>query len=323
MFGWLDSLVTKFVEGVFGVPVESRLGGSIHFFFYDTIKILILLSCMIFVISYIRSYFQPQKTKAALEKIHGIRAHIAASLMGIITPFCSCSSIPIFIGFIEAGIPLGVTFSFLVTSPIVNEAAFAVLWAVFGWKVAVTYMVMGVLIGVISGIIIGRFDPEKYLNPEIFNQDGYNRVRPGMSRRERLAYAGEHVRDIIKRIWIFLLAGIAVGAAIHGWAPEEILAKYAGPDNPFAVVVAVVAGVPLYANAIGTIPIAEALIDKGVGMGTALAFMMAVTALSLPEMVLLRKVMKPRLIAVFVTTATIGILIVGFLFNFMFGNGGT
>jgi len=267
---------------------------------------------MIFIISYARSYFQPQKTKAMLEKIHGVRAHVAASLLGIITPFCSCSSIPIFIGFIEAGIPLGVTFSFLVTSPIVNEAAFVVLWAAFGWRV------MGVLIGVVSGLIIGRFSPEKYLNSEIFDQEGFNKVRPSMTQKDRLLFAAEHVADIIKRIWFYLLIGIGIGAAIHGWAPEEILAKYAGPDNPFAVIVAVLAGVPLYANAIGTIPIAEALIAKGVGMGTALAFMMAVTALSVPEMVLLRKVMKPRLIAVFVATATVGILLVGFLFNAIF-----
>ena len=318
MFGWLENLVTRLVERVFGISVESSLGGSLHFFFYDTIKILILLSVMIFIISYARSYFQPQKTKAMLEKIKGVRAHFAASLLGIITPFCSCSSVPIFIGFIEAGIPLGVTFSFLVTSPIVNEAAFVVLWAAFGWKVAVTYMVMGVLIGVVSGMIIGRFDPKKYLNPEIFDQEGFNKIRPDMSQKERLIFAADHVRDIIKRIWIYLLIGIAIGGAIHGWAPEEILAKYAGPDNPFAVIVAVLAGVPLYANAIGTIPIAEALIAKGVGMGTALAFMMAVTALSFPEMVLLRKVMQARLIAVFVATAAIGILIVGFLFNVIF-----
>jgi len=318
MFGWLENLVTRLVERVFGISVESSLGGSLHFFFYDTIKILILLSVMIFIISYARSYFQPQKTKAMLEKIKGVRAHFAASLLGIITPFCSCSSVPIFIGFIEAGIPLGVTFSFLVTSPIVNEAAFVVLWAAFGWKVAVTYMVMGVLIGVVSGMIIGRFDPKKYLNPEIFDQEGFNKIRPDMSQKERLIFAADHVRDIIKRIWIYLLIGIAIGGAIHGWAPEEILAKYAGPDNPFAVIVAVLAGIPLYANAIGTIPIAEALIAKGVGMGTALAFMMAVTALSFPEMVLLRKVMQPRLIAVFVATAAIGILIVGFLFNVIF-----
>ena len=318
MFQWLDNLMTLLVENIFHLSRETRLGESVHFFFYDTVKILILLSFMIFLISYLRSYFQPQKTKAMLEKIHGPKAHIAASLMGIITPFCSCSSVPIFIGFIEAGIPLGVTFSFLVTSPIVNEAAFAVLWAAFGWKVAFAYAGMGVLIGVVSGMIIGRFKPENHLEEAVFNGDGFNKVRPDMTQKERLAYAGEHAWDIIKKVWIYLLIGIAIGAAIHGWAPEEILAKYAGSDNPLSVVIAVIAGIPLYANALGTIPIAEALIGKGVGLGTALAFMMAVTALSFPEMVLLRKVMKPRLIAIFVATASIGILIVGWLFNLVF-----
>jgi len=318
MFVWLDHWVTSLVEGVFRIPVDSQLGGSIHFFFYDTVKIAILLTGMIFAISYLRSYFQPQKTKAMLERIRGPKAHMAASLMGIITPFCSCSSVPIFIGFIEAGIPLGVTFSFLITSPIVNEAAFAVLWAAFGWKVAFTYAGMGIVIGVLSGMIIGRFRPEAYLEEEVFKGDAFSKVRPDMTQKERLAYAGEHVADILKRIWLFLLIGIGIGAAIHGWAPEEILSRYAGSDNPLSVVIAVLCGVPLYANAIGTIPIAEALIGKGVGLGTALAFMMAVTALSVPEMVLLRKVMKPRLIAVFVATASIGILIVGWLFNLMF-----
>lgn len=318
MFQWLDNLMTLLVENIFHLSRETRLGESVHFFFYDTVKILILLSFMIFLISYLRSYFQPQKTKAMLEKIHGPKAHIAASLMGIITPFCSCSSVPIFIGFIEAGIPLGVTFSFLVTSPIVNEAAFAVLWAAFGWKVAFAYAGMGVLIGVVSGMIIGRFKPENHLEEAVFNGEGFNKVRPDMTQKERLAYAGEHAWDIIKKVWIYLLIGIAIGAAIHGWAPEEILAKYAGSDNPLSVVIAVIAGIPLYANALGTIPIAEALIGKGVGLGTALAFMMAVTALSFPEMVLLRKVMKPRLIAIFVATASIGILIVGWLFNWVF-----
>ncbi len=318
MFKWLDKLVTMMVEGWFGIPVESQLGGSIHFFFYDTVKILILLSLMIFLISYLRTFFQPQKTKALLEKIHGPRAHVAASLLGIITPFCSCSSVPIFIGFIEAGIPLGVTFSFLVTSPIVNEAAFAILLASFGWKVALTYTVMGVVIGVVSGMIIGRFKPEDYLEDEVFHGEAFNKTRPDMTQKERFAYAGEHVADILKRIWLFLLIGIGIGAAIHGWAPEDILAKYAGSDNPLSVVIAVLCGVPLYSNALGTIPIAEALIGKGVGLGTALAFMMAVTALSVPEMVLLRKVMKPRLIAVFVATASIGILLVGWMFNWVF-----
>jgi uncharacterized membrane protein YraQ (UPF0718 family) len=318
MFQGLDNIVTKMVEGWFGLSVESQLGGSMHFFFYDTVKILILLSVMIFLISYLRTFFQPQKTKAMLEKIHGPKAHVAASLLGIITPFCSCSSVPIFIGFIEAGIPLGVTFSFLVTSPIVNEAAFAVLWAAFGWKVALTYAAMGVIIGVVSGMIIGRFKPENHLEEDVFSGEGFNKAKPDMSQKDRLMFAVEHVWDILKKIWIYLLIGIGIGAAIHGWAPEEILAKYAGSDNPLSVVIAVLAGIPLYANAIGTIPIAEALIGKGVGLGTALAFMMAVTALSVPEMVLLRKVMKPRLIAIFVGTAAIGILIVGWMFNLLF-----
>ncbi len=318
MFIWLDNLVTALVEKTFGLSVESQLGSSIHFFFYDTIKILILLSLMIFIISYVRSYFQPQKTKAMLEKIHGIRAHIAASLLGIITPFCSCSSVPIFIGFIETGIPLGITFSFLITSPIVNEAAFVVLWGIFGWKVAVTYMGMGIIIGVVSGMIIGRFKPEDHLKQEVFEGNGFNKIRPDMNQKERISYAAEHLVDIIKRIWFYLLIGIAIGGAIHGWAPADILSKYAGSDNPLSVAIAVLCGIPLYANALGTIPIAEALIGKGVGLGTALAFMMAVTALSVPEMVLLSKVMKPRLIAIFVATATIGILIVGWMFNLMF-----
>ena len=318
MFQWLDDLMTLLVENVFRLSRDTHLGESVHFFFYDTVKILILLSFMIFVISYLRSYFQPQKTKAMLEKIHGPKAHVAASLMGIITPFCSCSSVPIFIGFIEAGIPLGVTFSFLVTSPIVNEAAFAVLWASFGWQVAFAYAGMGVLIGVVSGMIIGRFKPEKHLEEEVFSGEGFNKIRPDMTQKERLAYAGEHTKDIVKKVWIYLIIGIGIGAVIHGWAPADILAKYAGSDNPLSVVIAVIAGIPLYANALGTIPIAEALIGKGVGLGTALAFMMAVTALSVPEMILLRKVMKPRLIAIFVGTAAVGILIVGWLFNAIF-----
>jgi uncharacterized membrane protein YraQ (UPF0718 family) len=318
MFNWLDNLVIKLVEGPLGLSMETHLGSSVHFFFYDVVKILILLSFMIFGISYLRSFFQPQKTKAMLEHIHGIKAHVAASLLGIITPFCSCSSVPIFIGFVEAGIPLGVTFSFLVTSPIVNEAAFAILLAAFGWKVAFTYAAMGVLIGVVSGLIIGRFNPEQYIEKEAFEGEAFNKIRPDMTQKERLAYAGEHTLDILKRIWIYLLIGIGIGAAIHGWAPEEILAKYAGSDNPFSVVIAVLCGIPLYSNALGTIPIAEALIGKGVGLGTALAFMMAVTALSVPEMVLLRKVMKPRLIATFVATAAIGILLVGWMFNLVF-----
>lgn len=318
MFQWLENLITRLVEGVFKIPVESQLGGSLHFFFYDTIKILILLSLMIFAISYLRSWFQPQKTKEMLTHVKGVKANIAASLLGIVTPFCSCSSVPIFIGFVEAGIPLGITFSFLITSPIVNEAAFAILLASFGWKVAVTYVAAGISIGVVSGLIIGRFNPEAYLEAAAFNGEAFNKIKPKMTQKERLAYATEQTGDIVKRIWIYLLIGIGIGAAIHGWAPEEILARYAGDDKPLSVIIAVLCGVPLYANALGTIPIAEALIGKGVGLGTALAFMMAVTALSFPEMVLLRKVMKPRLIAVFIATAALGIILVGWLFNALF-----
>jgi uncharacterized membrane protein YraQ (UPF0718 family) len=318
MFQWLEKLITLFVEHVFKTPVESPLGSSLHFFFYDTIKILILLSLMIFGISYLRSWFQPQKTKQMLTHVKGVKANIAASLLGIVTPFCSCSSVPIFIGFVEAGIPLGITFSFLVTSPIVNEAAFAILLASFGWKVALTYVTAGVIIGVASGLIIGHLKPEDHLETSVFNGEAFNKVRPDMTQKQRLQYAADQTLGIIRHIWIYLLIGIGIGAAIHGWAPADFLAKYAGDDKPLSVVIAVLCGVPLYSNALGTIPIAEALIGKGVGLGTALAFMMAVTALSVPEMVLLRKVMKPRLIAVFILTATIGILLVGLLFNALF-----
>jgi uncharacterized membrane protein YraQ (UPF0718 family) len=318
MFNWLDHLIARFVEGVFKVSMESPLGSSLHFFFYDTIKILILLSLMIFTISWLRSWFQPQKTKEMLTHVNGVKAHLAASLLGIVTPFCSCSSVPIFIGFIEAGIPLGITFSFLITSPIVNEAAFAVLLASFGWKVALTYVAAGVAIGVISGLLIGKLKPEAHLEESVFTGEAFNKIRPNMTRKERLFYAAEQTGDIVRRIWIYLLVGIGIGAAIHGWAPEGLLARYAGDDKPLSVLIAVFCGIPLYANALGTIPIAEALIGKGVGLGTALAFMMSVTALSLPEMILLRKVMKPRLIAAFIATAATGIILVGLLFNLLF-----
>jgi uncharacterized membrane protein YraQ (UPF0718 family) len=315
VFIWLDKLIQLLVEKVFKVSMETRLGSSIHFFFYDTIKIIILLGIMIFAISYIRSYFPPERTKKILERFGGIKGNIMASLLGIVTPFCSCSSVPIFIGFVEAGIPLGVTFSFLITSPIVNEAAFAILLASFGWKIAAVYVITGVVVGVIGGILIGSFRMEKEVEEYVYQiQMGETEIEQ-MTSRDRLNFAWDNVKDIVKRIWIFLIIGIGIGALIHGWAPAPLLAKYAGPDNPFAVFVAVVLGIPLYSNALGTIPIAEALINKGVGIGTALAFMMAVTALSLPEMVLLRKVVKPKLIGAFVTITGIAIILVGYLFN--------
>lgn len=316
-FGWLYDLIKILVEDVFGLQMGTMLGESVHFFFYDVIKIIILLSLMIFLVTYIRSYFPLEKTKGIIEKHGGVSAHIMASLLGIVTPFCSCSSIPLFIGFVEAGIPIGVTFSFLITSPIVNEAAFAVLLGSFGWKIAAIYVVTGVVVGVVGGLIIRMLKMEKEVEGYVYEIKTGKAVVENLSQKERVDFAFSHVLEIVKKIWIFLLIGIGIGALIHGWAPAEILSKYAGRDNPIAVVVAVVFGIPLYSNALGTIPIAEALINKGVGIGTALSFMMAVTALSLPEMVLLRKVIKPKLIAAFVVITGIAIIIVGYLFNWV------
>ncbi|CAH2212527.1 permease [Tepidibacter aestuarii] len=314
-FTWLNNLVRLLVENVFGISMETHLGGSIHFFIYDTIKIVILLGIMIFIISYIRSYFSPEKTKKILEKFGGISGNIMASLLGIVTPFCSCSSVPLFIGFVEAGIPIGVTFSFLITSPIVNEAAFAILLASFGWKIAVVYVITGVVVGVIGGILIGSLHLEDQVEEYVYQiKMGESEIEE-LDRKQRIDFAIQNVKDIIKRVWIYLIIGIGIGAVIHGWAPAEILSKYAGPNNPLAVIVAVVVAIPLYSNALGTIPIAEALIIKGVGIGTALAFMMATTALSLPEMILLRKVIKPKLIAVFVAITGVSIILVGYMFN--------
>jgi hypothetical protein len=315
MFTWLDKLITLLVEDVFGLDVLSRLGGSVHFFFYDTIKIIILLSMMVFAISYIRSYFPPEKTKKILEKFPGVLGNIMASLLGIVTPFCSCSSVPIFIGFVEAGIPIGVTFSFLITSPIVNEAAFAILLASFGWKIAMIYVVTGVLVGIVGGIVIGAFHLESSVEEYVYKLQSASIEIVDKNQKERFIFARDNVIDIVKRVWVFLIIGIGIGALIHGWAPAEILTKYAGPDNPFAVLIAVLCGIPLYSNALGTIPIAEALIVKGVGIGTALSFMMATTALSLPEMILLRKVIKNKLIIAFIGVTALGIIFVGYLFN--------
>lgn len=317
MFKWLDLGVRFLIENVFKFSMETRLGESVHFFIYDTIKIIILLSMMVFLISYIRTYFSLGKTKKILERFDGIGANFIASLFGIVTPFCSCSSVPLFIGFVEAEISLGVTFSFLITSPIVNEAAFAILLASFGWKVALAYVVMGVSLGTIGGYIIGKFGMEKEIEGYVFNVKVGDTTEIKKTQIDRLFIAKDTVMDIVKKVWLFLIIGIGIGALIHGWAPEAFMVKYAGSNNPFAVFIAVIAGIPLYANALGTIPIAEALINKGVGLGTALSFMMAVTALSVPEMILLRKVIKPKLIACFVIITGIGIVIIGYAFNYI------
>jgi len=317
MFNWLDNLVNLLVTKIFNLELESALGSSVHFFIYDVIKIIILLSFMIFLISYLRSYFPPERAKKIIERFKGIKANIIASLLGIVTPFCSCSSVPLFIGFVEAGIPLGVTFSFLITSPIVNEAAFVILLAAFGWKVALIYVVTGVFVGVVGGYIIGLFKAENQVEEYVYQIKSSEIDIEKQTSKQRINFALTNMKDIIKRVYIYLIIGIAIGAIIHGWVPEDFLFKYANKDNPLALLVAVIAGVPLYSNALGTIPIAQALIAKGVAIGTALAFMMATTALSLPEMIILRKVIKPKLIALFVVVTTIGILFVGFLFNFI------
>lgn len=313
-FKWLYNLVEKLILSL-GLSMDSRLGSSIHFFIYDTIKIIILLGIMIFLISYIRSYFPPERTKKILSRFKGATGNLMASLLGIVTPFCSCSSVPIFIGFIEAGVPLGLTFSFLITSPIVNEAAFAILLGSFGWKLATLYVVTGVLVGVIGGIIIGKLGLENQVEEYVYQIKVGDTEEEKLTRKERVNFAIQNVKDIVKRIWLFLVIGIGIGALIHGLAPEEILSKYAGPNNPLSVIVATVIAIPLYSNALGTIPIAEALIGKGVGIGTAMAFMMATTALSAPEMILLRKVIKPKLIGYFVVITGISIILVGYLFN--------
>ncbi|MBO8168914.1 MAG: permease [Thermoanaerobacteraceae bacterium] len=313
----LYNLIKILVEKVFGLSTATRLGESIHFFIYDSLKIILLLSLMIFAISYIRSFFPPEKTRQVLSRFSGSVAHLMASLLGIVTPFCSCSSVPLFIGFVEAGIPLGVTFSFLITSPIVNEVALVMLIGLFGLKIAVIYVTAGVLIGTFGGILIGKLGLEKYVEEYVFQiAVGQSEVQK-MTWRDRAKFAKDNVKDIVKRVWIFVLIGIAIGAAIHGYAPENLLAQYAGKDNPLAVFVGVALGIPLYSNAIGTIPIIEALIEKGVAVGTALAFMMAITALSLPEIIILRKVIKPQLIGIFVSITGVSIIFVGYLFNFI------
>lgn len=316
MFNWLDRLVELLVSNVFGIAMETRLGSSIHFFIYDTVKILILLTLIVFIMSFIQSFFPPEKVKKALGRFKGISGNIVASLLGVVSPFCSCSSVPIFIGLVESGVPLGVTFSFLITSPIVNEAAFAILLSLFGWKVTAIYVLSGITIGVIGGLIIGKLKMEDEVIR--FDTNGSLEVEEEeITMKARLAESWEKAFAIIKKIWIYLIIGIGIGALIHGYVPEDLLSKYASKDNPLAVIVGVIFGVPLYANAMATIPIAQALIGKGVALGTAMSFMMAVVALSLPEMILLKQVMKKKLMAVFIAITTVGIILVGYLFNYL------
>ena len=318
MFDWLQEIADYLTYTSFGFATTSKLGSAINFFIFDSIKILILLLVIIYVITFIRSYFPPERTKKILSKNKGntFLGHILAALLGIVTPFCSCSAVPLFIGFVEAGIPLGVTFSFLIAAPMVNEIALGLLYSMFGWKIALTYIVSGELIAIIGGYIIGKAKMERYVESYVYEMQSMASMEMAVpTMKDRLSDSWTFTSDLIKRIWIYVLIGISVGGFIHGWIPAGALAEYAGKGNPFAVIVAVLIGIPLYSNAAGVIPLVGELIVAGVSMGTALAFMMAVTALSFPEAVLLKHVLKPKLLVLFFGVVGMGIIFTGYLFN--------
>ncbi len=313
----LKNFVEYVVYTLFGMERGKALSDALEFFIYDTLKIFLLLSVIIFVVSFIRSFFPPEKTKKILSHKKEFIGNILAALLGVVTPFCSCSAVPLFIGFIESGVPLGVTFSFLISSPMVNEVALVMLWGLFGWKIALIYISTGLLVAVFGGIVIGRLKLEKWVEEYVyqikFGGDAGEVIKPSF--KERIVYAKANVYDILRKVWIYIVIAIAIGGFIHGYVPQDFLVRYAGRGNIFAVPVAVVLGVPLYSNAAGVIPIVYALMQKGLSLGTVLAFMMAVTALSLPEMIILRKVLKPKLLVVFVSIMTVTIIFVGYLFN--------
>ncbi|MDD2485451.1 MAG: permease [bacterium] len=312
---WLDQLIQVLVERVFGLDMSNRLGGSIHFFIYDTAKIFILLSVLIFVISFIQSYFPPERTRAILGRVNGIIANVLAALLGTVTPFCSCSSIPLFIGFTSAGLPIGVTFSFLISSPLVDLASILLLAGIFNWKIALAYVVVGLVLAVTGGTVISKLRLEKYVEPFVFSNRMAAAGAPQINRSARLAFAREQASEIIHKVWPYILIGVAIGALIHNWIPENIITAVLGIKNTFSVLIVTLIGIPMYADIFGTLPVAEALVAKGVGIGTALSFMMAVTALSLPSMILLKKVVKTKLLVIFVGIVTLGIIVIGYLFN--------
>ena len=301
---------------VFGILKHTQLGDAVNFFIYDTIKIIILLTVIIFVVSLIRSYFPPEKTKKFLSKAKfPIANNFLAALIGIMTPFCSCSAVPLFIGFVEAGVPLGVTFSFLISAPMVNEIALVLLWGLFGWQIALIYIISGVIIATLAGWILGKMKLEKWVEGFVYKIKIAQTDEKKLTFGDRIEYAKKYTIDIVKSVWIYIVIGVGLGALMHGYAPSDLLAKYAGADNFFAVPIATLVGIPLYSNAAGTIPIVSVLIDKGMAIGTALAFMMAVTALSLPEFIILRKVLKVKLIIAYAAIVGVGIIFTGYLFN--------
>lgn len=319
---WLNDLIGVAIQKL-GLPISgdsilAKIGGSLQFFIYDCIKIMVLLSVLIFIFSYVESKFTPEKTKRILSKLKGIKGSTVGALLGTVTPFCSCSSIPIFISFVKAGLPMEVTFSFLISSPFVDLASTVLLASIFGWKVAIAYVVVGVLLAIIGGMIIGKLKLEKYIEEFVFNMQVGEVEEKELTRKERIEYAKGEVRNIFTKVWKYVLIGVGIGAIIHNWIPRELIETVLGKDNIFSPIIAALVGVPMYADIFGTLPIAEALIIKGVGIGTVLTFMMAVTALSIPSIVMLKQVMKPKLLGIFVTIIVIGIILIGYIFN-MFG----
>lgn len=314
----MNILADWIVYGLLHMQPGNRLTDALHFFIYDSVKILFMLFLIIYVISFIRSYFPVEKVKNLLSHRQEFFGNILAALLGIVTPFCSCSAVPVFIGFLEAGVPLGVTFSFLISSPMVNEVALILLLGLFGWKIALLYVITGLSVALVGGFVIGKLKLEHEVEEYVYQiRMGEVAVSQTQTLPDRHQYALQYTKDTIKKVWIYVLIGISIGGFIHGYAPENLLATYAGKDNIFAVPLAVLVGIPLYSNAAGTIPIVSALMEKGMPIGTVLSFMMAVTALSFPELIILRKVIKPKLIGIFVGIMAVSIIAVGYLFNFI------
>ena len=311
---WLNELTGKGLS-LLGLDVGGRMGGSVQFFLYDVLKITVLLCFLIFVISYLQSYFPPERSRRILGRFHGVGANIISALLGTVTPFCSCSSIPLFIGFTSAGLPLGVTFSFLISSPMVDLGSLILLMSIFGAKVALVYVAVGLVIAVAGGTLIEKLHMEPYVEEFVRSASIVDIESPGLTKRERLQFAREQVASTFRKVFPYILAGVGIGAVIHNWIPENIIAAVLGGSNPFGVILAALVGVPMYADIFGTIPVAEALLYKGAQLGTILSFMMAVTTLSLPSVILLRKAVKPKLLGLFIGICTVGIILVGYLFN--------
>lgn len=311
---WLNDLIGMLLTSL-GLDMTSHIGGSIQFFVYDVLKITYLLCLLIFIISYIQSYFPPERSKKILGRFHGITANIVSALLGTVTPFCSCSSIPLFIGFTSAGLPLGVTFSFLISSPMVDLGSLVLLMSIFGAKIAIAYVIIGLVIAVIGGTIIEKLHMEKYVENFIMNASAVDINSPTLTRKERVIYAKDQVVETFKKVFPYILIGVGIGAIIHNWIPESWIESVLGGDNPFGVILATIVGIPMYADIFGTIPVAEALLAKGALLGTVLSFMMGVTTLSLPSIIMLKKAVKPQLLTLFIAICTVGIILVGYLFN--------